>query len=57
MQAESPEPSEPQVSTACPTTGLCHVLLKRRKSICTQATKHITMGGKEYNWIVERRKA
>lgn len=25
--------------------------------LCTQATKHITMGGKEYNWIVERRKA
>ena len=94
MQAESPEPSEPQVRTStlylsvsgvsrwwgqavlsggrsvasttappAPTTGLCHVLLKlletieKRKSTCTQAAKHITMGGKEYNWNVERRKA
>jgi len=31
--------------------------LKRRKTTCIQATKHITMGGKEYNWIVERKKA
>jgi hypothetical protein len=45
----------PHDSTACPpTTGLCHVL---KKSTCTQAAKHITMGGKEYNWIVERKKA